>query len=255
MGLTRPKLAQVTTTTAAFNDPIIVLNNDPLSGANTYDIGVVFERGDDQNRAFLWDESADEFVLVNTTEQGSTNGDVTIAAYANLQVATLTASSLSTGAFTLPATDGTSGQTLVTDGSGNVTWSSAGGGGHTIQNNSVDLTSRTNLNFDGTYLVATDDAGNDQNDVTVSSALQTWHSTTNNASNWDTAYGWGNHASQGYVTSLSDLSITATATELNYTDGVTSNIQTQLDGKATAAQGALADTALQPTDTIDGGTY
>lgn len=33
------------------------------------------------------------------------------------------------------------------------------------------------------------------------------------------------------IESLSDLSITATATELNYCDGVTSNIQTQLDAK------------------------
>ena len=36
----------------------------------------------------------------------------------------------------------------------------------------------------------------------------------------------------GKVGSLSDLSITATATELNYMDGVTSNVQAQLDGKA-----------------------
>lgn len=35
----------------------------------------------------------------------------------------------------------------------------------------------------------------------------------------------------GSVSSLSDLSITATSTELNYVDGVTSAIQTQLDGK------------------------
>jgi hypothetical protein len=27
-----------------------------------------------------------------------------------------------------------------------------------------------------------------------------WYTTTNNASNWDTAYGWGNHASAGYLT-------------------------------------------------------
>jgi hypothetical protein len=27
-----------------------------------------------------------------------------------------------------------------------------------------------------------------------------WYSTTNNAGNWDTAYGWGNHASAGYLT-------------------------------------------------------
>lgn len=48
--------------------------------------------------------------------------------------------------------------------------------------------------------------------------------------------------------------ITATTTELNYTDGVTSNIQTQLDGKATTAQGALADSAVQPNDDVTLGT-
>lgn len=50
------------------------------------------------------------------------------------------------------------------------------------------------------------------------------------------------------VQNLGDLGITATATELNYTDGVTGNIQTQLDGKATSSQGAKADSALQPSD-------
>ena len=34
-----------------------------------------------------------------------------------------------------------------------------------------------------------------------------------------------------YIKSLSDLGITATVTELNYVDGVTSNIQTQLNNK------------------------
>lgn len=39
---------------------------------------------------------------------------------------------------------------------------------------------------------------------------------------------------------LGDLGVTATATELNYVDGVTSNVQTQLDAKA-----ALAGSASQ----------
>ena len=39
--------------------------------------------------------------------------------------------------------------------------------------------------------------------------------------------------------------VTATTAELNYVDGITSNIQTQLNGKATSAQGALADSAVQ----------
>ena len=39
------------------------------------------------------------------------------------------------------------------------------------------------------------------------------------------------------VGSLTDLGITATATELNYMDGVTSNVQTQLNGKVNAVSG------------------
>ena len=45
----------------------------------------------------------------------------------------------------------------------------------------------------------------------------------------------------GKVGSLSDLGITATASELNFVDGVTSNIQTQLDAKAPAMGVAYID--------------
>ena len=49
-----------------------------------------------------------------------------------------------------------------------------GGGGskHTIQNSGTGLTARTNLNFDGTHVIATDDSGNDQSDITLSANLQ-----------------------------------------------------------------------------------
>ena len=50
---------------------------------------------------------------------------------------------------------------------------------------------------------------------------------------------------EGKVSSLSDLGITAIATELNYMDGVTSNVQTQLDGKA--ASGHTHDAATTST--------
>ena len=49
------------------------------------------------------------------------------------------------------------------------------GAGHTIQNGGSNLTSRTGLNFDGTGIIATDDSGNDQTDITLSTALQAWH--------------------------------------------------------------------------------
>jgi hypothetical protein len=41
-----------------------------------------------------------------------------------------------------------------------------------------------------------------------------WYTTTNNASNWNTAYGWGNHASAGYLTSINSSQVT---TALGYT--------------------------------------
>ncbi len=56
-------------------------------------------------------------------------------------------------------------------------------------------------------------------------------------------------AGVGTVSSLSDLSITATATELNYVDGVTSAIQTQVDTKAPLASPALTGTPTAPTAT------
>ena len=55
------------------------------------------------------------------------------------------------------------------------TVSGGGGSAHTMQNAGSDLTDRTNLNFDGTYVIATDDSGNDQTDIALSSALQSWH--------------------------------------------------------------------------------
>ncbi|MDG1268524.1 MAG: hypothetical protein P8O17_02840, partial [Candidatus Marinimicrobia bacterium] len=66
----------------------------------------------------------------------------------------------------------------------------------------------------------------------------------------------------GTVSSLSDLSVTSTATELNildgvtataaelnYVDGVTSNIQTQLDAKGTGTVSSLSDLSITSTAT------
>jgi hypothetical protein len=47
----------------------------------------------------------------------------------------------------------------------------ATGSGHTIQNAGSDLTARDNLNFDGTYVIATDDSSNDQTDITLHASL------------------------------------------------------------------------------------
>lgn len=49
------------------------------------------------------------------------------------------------------------------------------------------------------------------------------------------------------VSSLTDLGVTATATELNYVDGVTSAIQTQLNGKAASSHDQAASTITTGT--------
>jgi hypothetical protein len=141
MGLTRPRLGQFQTTTTAFDDAIIVLNNNASNADNnTKDIGIVFERGADQNQVFLWDESADEFILASSNEQGSTSGDVTLIGYANLHINNLIAEGSITmkgnvvlgdavtdtvtfnGAYTFPSADGSANQVLATDGDGNLSF-------------------------------------------------------------------------------------------------------------------------------------
>ncbi len=96
------------------------------------------------------------------------------------------------GSFTLPTTDGTNGQVLTTNGSGVLSFSSAGGGSGTVT--SVDLSVPTGLSVSG-------------NPITTSGTLAVSFTagysipTTAKQGNWDTAYGWGNHASAGYLTS------------------------------------------------------
>jgi hypothetical protein len=88
MALTRPRSSQMSTTVVDLTDPIIRLNKDQV-GSNIKDIGFIFERGNDTNTAFIWDQSASEFVLINTNEVGATEGNVAVISYANIHVATV----------------------------------------------------------------------------------------------------------------------------------------------------------------------
>ena len=81
----------VDTDIANIIDPLLVFNYS-ASGNNTSDSGVIIERGDLTNVGFIWDESTDTFALINTTEDGSTTGNVSISSYANLRADTITAS-------------------------------------------------------------------------------------------------------------------------------------------------------------------
>ena len=70
----------VNSTNTTITDTLITLQSG-LSGANPNDIGHIYERGSDGNNGFLgWDQSTDRFIAATTTADGSTAGDLTLAA-------------------------------------------------------------------------------------------------------------------------------------------------------------------------------
>jgi len=67
----------VNTTNMVVSDNLIELNNGATSNAN--DSGIVIERGSTgDNAIFMWDESADTFVVGTTTATGSSTGNLTV---------------------------------------------------------------------------------------------------------------------------------------------------------------------------------
>jgi hypothetical protein len=70
-------------------DPLILLAKEQ-TGSPTLDIGFIGKRGTEDNIAFVWDESADQFVTVFTSSE-ITNTTVGINSYASLRVLDITA--------------------------------------------------------------------------------------------------------------------------------------------------------------------
>lgn len=64
-------------------DPLIVLGSGSTNTSAT-DKGLLIDRGVETNAAFIWDESADEFACITTTETGTTAGNVAISTYAKI---------------------------------------------------------------------------------------------------------------------------------------------------------------------------
>jgi len=80
----------VTSNTVTIGDALLLLNSDE-SGTPSHDSGYIIERGSSANVGLIWDESADEWVVINTNSTGTETGNVTISSYANFQAADITA--------------------------------------------------------------------------------------------------------------------------------------------------------------------
>ena len=92
------------TTNLTVTDPLVKYGQGYTGSA--YDQGFVITRGDGsssntQNRAFIWDESEDEFAAISAaTEDGATAGNVTVTDYVDLHVGRLIAADGVTGTIT-----------------------------------------------------------------------------------------------------------------------------------------------------------
>ena len=88
----------VNTTNLSIKDPLLILAKT-TTGSPSQDSGFVVERGDSVNVGVVWDESADEFAMVTTTEDGTTSGNTSFSSYADLQVGGFKAGTVSTGTW------------------------------------------------------------------------------------------------------------------------------------------------------------
>ena len=90
---TSGSVQNINVTNLSVSDPLIVLGAGTTNTSGT-DKGMIFDRGVDTNAAFIWDESADEFAAILTTEEGTTAGNIAIGSYATIH-ATATAAQYS----------------------------------------------------------------------------------------------------------------------------------------------------------------
>ena len=112
----------VSSTITTIADPLVIYSQG-TTGTPTKDAGFIVERGCSNNVGIIWDESEDEFAFIgNTSETGTTAGNVTISGYADIRVAgltlgtALTVASGGTGTCSL-----TCGGVLLGSGSGTIT--------------------------------------------------------------------------------------------------------------------------------------
>ena len=97
------KVTSIASTNTFVNDPLITLNNG-FAGTNTYDEGLVFNRGTSTNQAFIWSEVFKEFRVISTTETGTTYGNVNATGLANLTVGNFISTGISTFANLITGT-------------------------------------------------------------------------------------------------------------------------------------------------------
>jgi hypothetical protein len=138
----------------------------------------------------------------------------------------------------LPDQTGNAGKFLTTDGT-DASWATVSSGSGTVT--SVGLTAPTGLTVTGSPVTT---SGTLALSMTSGYAIPT----TASQANWDTAYGWGNHASAGYVVSGGALGTPSSGTLTNCTfptlNQNTTGTASNVTGTVAIANGGTGATTL-----------
>ena len=163
----------LSSTNTVVSDKLYELANG-TSGTPSGDAGIVIERGSSDNAIIGFDESADEFIVGTGSFTGASSGNLTFT-HGTLSTAgnkiykagtahavSLVASSSLAGnvTLTLPVNDGDSNQVLITDGSGNLSFtsvSSAAGAGLSNVSDDTSPSLGGDLDVNGNDIVSASD--------------------------------------------------------------------------------------------------
>ena len=170
-------------------------------GGTSGTYSIITDNSSNWNTAHGWGNHASQGYLTTVALNDVSDVDLSVAP-SDGQVLKWEAASSKWKAST-DLTGGGGGGLALTDLS--VSSSTAAGGGALTYNNNTGVFSYTPPDL-SSYITSIGDAIQDA-DFTTSGLMKrtgagTYTSTTDNSSNWDTAFGWGDHGSQGYLTSL-----------------------------------------------------
>ena len=163
----------LSSTNTVVSDKLYELANG-TSGTPSGDAGIVIERGSSDNAIIGFDESADEFIVGTGSFTGASSGNLTITrgtiatggtkvykAGTDHAVSLVASSSLAGNVtLTLPVNDGDSNQVLITDGSGNLSFtsvSSAAGAGLSNVSDDTSPSLGGDLDVNGNDIVSASD--------------------------------------------------------------------------------------------------
>jgi fibronectin-binding autotransporter adhesin len=123
----------INSTNTLVNDPLVIFNNG-YSGSPSYDIGIIANRNlqslapyGSVNMAWIWEETAQQWQAIATTETGVTQGTINNSGFANLRVGNAIVQTVTvSNSVSVGTTLGVTGATTLT---GATTFTTATGGG------------------------------------------------------------------------------------------------------------------------------